>query len=186
MQRVLLANVAPTPWKNHRGTTQELLAWPSADDWRVRLSVASIEQSGEFSNFVGITRWFTVIDGQGVELAVGDQKARVDANSGPLCFDGGTPCRSQLVDGKVHAFNVMFAKGIQGKVARVEAGARVALDSGGFLAVYSIGHASCQLGDQALALESGELLWMARVPTAATSLTLHQGRCLVVTGDLAQ
>ena len=39
---VQLADVAPQPWKNGGGTTRELLAWPDAASWRVRLSVAEV------------------------------------------------------------------------------------------------------------------------------------------------
>lgn len=30
------------PWRNGGGATRELLAWPYAEDWRVRISVALI------------------------------------------------------------------------------------------------------------------------------------------------
>ena len=49
--RIALADAAPQPWRNGGGVTRELLAWPSAAAWRVRISVADISAPGPFSSF---------------------------------------------------------------------------------------------------------------------------------------
>ena len=185
MQRVLLTNVVPTPWKNQRGLTQELLAWPEARNWGIRLSVATIDDGGEFSGFEGVTRWFTVIDGQGVELVVGGQQARVDTQSDPFCFDGAQPCRAQIIGGAVRALNVMFAPGVSGQVVRLQAGSRIPFGSSHFWGAYSIGRASGHFGNEPLALEPGELVWMANAPSLQGSLTIQEGQCVMVTGKWA-
>ena len=60
------------PWKNGGGTTRELLSWPpGVADWHWRISVAQVETEGPFSRFDGVQRWFAVLDGEGVELALG-------------------------------------------------------------------------------------------------------------------
>ena len=63
-----LADVVPTPWKNGGGTTRELIAWPDAEHWVWRMSVAEVAQSGPFSRFEGVQRWFAVLGGAGVAL----------------------------------------------------------------------------------------------------------------------
>ena len=50
---VRLEDAAPQAWRNGGGVTRELLTWPNADDWIVRLSVADIEKDGPFSAFPG-------------------------------------------------------------------------------------------------------------------------------------
>ena len=64
-----VADVPPVPWKNGGGMTRELLAWPDATDWIVRISVADIEASGPFSVYEGVDRWFAVLAGGDVRLA---------------------------------------------------------------------------------------------------------------------
>jgi environmental stress-induced protein Ves len=61
-------NVPPQPWRNGHGHTRELLAWPDAADWRVRVSVADIVTDAPFSSFPGVQRWFVVIDGPTQDL----------------------------------------------------------------------------------------------------------------------
>ena len=47
MPRRIDANaVAPQPWRNGGGRTRELLAWPDAQAWSVRISLAEIEAEG--------------------------------------------------------------------------------------------------------------------------------------------
>ena len=42
VRQVRLADCAFVPWRNGVGRTRELLAWPTAADWLVRVSVAEI------------------------------------------------------------------------------------------------------------------------------------------------
>jgi len=63
---VQLGDAAPRRWRNGGGVTRELPAWPSPQEWRVRVSVADVEREGPFSSFPGVDRWFAVIDGAGV------------------------------------------------------------------------------------------------------------------------
>jgi environmental stress-induced protein Ves len=53
MKTVRLADCPFVPWRNGGGRTRELLAWPSAEDWQLRVSVAEIEADGPFSAFPG-------------------------------------------------------------------------------------------------------------------------------------
>ena len=48
---VALADVPAQAWRNGGGTMRELLAWPDASDWQLRVSVAEIEADGPFSAF---------------------------------------------------------------------------------------------------------------------------------------
>jgi uncharacterized protein len=106
-QVVHLADVAPAPWKNGGGTTRELVAWPDASDWVWRISVAEVLQSGPFSRFDGMQRWFAVLGGAGVALTHNGQRHALTVNSAPFCFDGGSPTSCDLLDGPTQDFNLM-------------------------------------------------------------------------------
>ena len=80
---VLGADIAPQRWRNGGGWTRELLAWPDAAGWQVRLSVADVERDGPFSAFPGVQRWFAVLEGEGVELTVDGERRRIAARTRP-------------------------------------------------------------------------------------------------------
>jgi environmental stress-induced protein Ves len=106
-QQIRLDDVPPTPWKPGGGQTRELLAWPRADDWVVRLSVADIDRDGPFSAFPGVDRWFAVLEGAGVWL----DDVRVDARTGAYAFAGDAPPFARLIDGATRDLNLMLRRG---------------------------------------------------------------------------
>lgn len=105
---VELGNVPAQPWKNGGGTTRELLAWPAATDWTLRLSVARIDADGPFSAFPGVSRWFAVLSGGGVELSWQHRKAQLAPGTAPLHFDGGDAPGCRLPAGPTDDLNLML------------------------------------------------------------------------------
>ena len=78
---VRLADATAQPWRNGGGMTRELLTWqrpdlPSSQGWSVRVSVADIARDGPFSAYPGVTRAFTVLEGEGVTLDWGGGRSR--------------------------------------------------------------------------------------------------------------
>ena len=122
MKLVHLKDVAPQPWRNGGGQTRELLTWPETGDWRLRISLADIEKDGPFSAFPGVTRWFTVVQGQGVVLRFGDRTETLGPGSAPLRFDGGAAPGCSLIDGPTRDLNLML-RGGEGVMRPVLAGA---------------------------------------------------------------
>ncbi|MEP6773902.1 MAG: HutD family protein, partial [Polaromonas sp.] len=108
---VQLADIPATPWRNGGGVTRELAMWPDAGDWAWRMSVADVDKSGPFSKFDGIDRWFTVLEGAGVQLDVAGVLHRVTAGDAPLFFDGAADTGCELIDGKTRDFNLMVRRG---------------------------------------------------------------------------
>lgn len=99
--------VQPQAWRNGGGQTRELLAWPHAHDWALRISVADITRDGPFSAFPGVQRWFAVLQGMGVqlfeyEMRVGDELLRFDGALAPDCT---------LIKGPTRDFNLMHREG---------------------------------------------------------------------------
>ncbi|MBL8309775.1 MAG: HutD family protein [Burkholderiales bacterium] len=106
---VRVEEAAPRPWRNGGGVTRELLAWPTADDWAVRLSVADIAQDGPFSAFDGVDRWFGVLSGAGVWL--GAPAIAVRADGDPIRFAGESAPACRLIDGATRDLNLMLRRG---------------------------------------------------------------------------
>lgn len=120
-QVVELDDVAPTAWRNGGGTTQVLLAWPHADEWRVRISVAEIARDGEFSRYPGAERWFAVLEGAGVRLQVGAGTQVLTPESGPFRFAGHAQVDCSLIAGPTRDLNLMCLPGA-GRMRRVDEG----------------------------------------------------------------
>ena len=114
-------DVPPQPWRNGGGRTRELLAWPSAADWALRISLADIDADGPFSRFDGAQRWFTVVDGAGVTLHFADAPQRLTPRDAPLGFDGALAPMCRLLDGPTRDLNLMTRSGA-GLMQTVRAG----------------------------------------------------------------
>ena len=164
-QQIALADTPPTLWKNGGGTTRELLAWPTPQDWTLRLSVAQVDDDGPFSRFDGVNRWFAVLVGAGVRLHMADtgQTHSLDTSSSPLAFDGALAVDCDLIQGATQDFNLM-ARSVrhpQTRMQRVKGQARWDGKTPALLAVWAnTAPATLQLLHRAaLSLQPGTLAW---------------------------
>lgn len=102
-------------WKNGQGETAEVIVSPpdaplEKFDWRI--SMARVDAGGPFSAFDGIDRTLTVLDGEGIRLAVGDAApVELTPNSGPFRFRGDDPAQAELLGGAITDLNVMTRRG---------------------------------------------------------------------------
>lgn len=112
MNRVLLSDCPFVPWRNGGGRTRELLAWPAADDWLLRVSVAEIEADGPFSPFPNVDRCFAVLDGAGVELALPSGLVRLGPRDDAVSFAGEEAPGCRLIDGPTRDLNLMARRGV--------------------------------------------------------------------------
>lgn len=159
-----LAEAVARPWRNGGGTTRELAAWPAADAWSWRMSVAEVNRDGPFSPFPGVTRWFAVLNGAGVQLDVGGQTHAVQASSAPLVFDGGDACECTLPDGPTQDFNLMVQSRFPSKMARVNGRASHRVQAGATLAIYAIDAvATLSLSGVRWTAEPGHVGWLNSV-----------------------
>lgn len=156
---VHLADTPPRRWRNGGGVTRELLAWPRADGWRVRVSVADVDADGPFSAFPGVQRWFAVLDGAGVELDVDGRRQRLRRGDAPLAFDGAVAVHCRLLDGPTRDLNLMLA-GVPGAM-------QIAVDAAGWTPPPG---AACGLYARVagrcagVAVPARSLLWFERPP----------------------
>jgi environmental stress-induced protein Ves len=125
LHRAALADVAAQPWKNGGGVTRELLAWPRAGDWLVRVSVADIEANGPFSPYPGVQRWFTVLEGMGVRLEFAGSASILTPEQPPLAFDGADAPFCELLAGPTRDLNLMVRGPAPARLARALPGSRL-------------------------------------------------------------
>lgn len=163
-------DVAAQRWRNGGGTTRELLAWPPGDSWRVRVSVADVERDGPFSMYPGVSRWFAVLQGAGVELTVQGRPHRLQRGDAPLTFAGDAATECRLINGPTRDLNLML---------RAASGAMVAAADGvrwspaaAQCGLYSAVAGRCQAGPLDVAMPAQALLWFEQAPP---TLAFHAG-----------
>lgn len=98
------------PWKNGLGYTTELAIneGGTLDDFDWRLSIASVVNDGDFSNFSGYQRNLVLIEGEG--LTLDHRNGDIDNLTSLLDvanFDGGSNTHGKLLNGVIKDFNIM-------------------------------------------------------------------------------
>jgi environmental stress-induced protein Ves len=100
-------------WKNGGGITTEIARRDGdggAFDWRI--SIAEIAQDGDFSIFPDVDRELMLLDGGGVELAIGsDEPVALTQRYQKHAFPGEAPVSCRLLDGPTRDFNLMVRRG---------------------------------------------------------------------------
>ncbi len=120
MRIIRLSELTETPWKNGGGITRELAEARQDGALVWRLSMADVAGDGPFSNFAGLVRILTVIDGGGMDLISPDGVLEADYGE-PVRFDGALTITSRLKDGPLRDLNVMFDPQLcDGDVTRVD------------------------------------------------------------------
>lgn len=103
----------PTPWRNGRGTTREIAAWPPGATWEQfdwRVSMADVHEAGPFSNFPGVDRVLTIVQGT-LALAIDGRPAvTLTAETPAFCFAGDAACIGEPLGGPVRDLNVMLRR----------------------------------------------------------------------------
>jgi uncharacterized protein len=159
---------APQPWRNGGGQTRELLVWPPMGEWQLRISRADIAADGPFSAFPGVQRWFAVLQGAGVELAL-PMPQTLRAGDAPLEFDGTAAPDCRLLDGPTQDLNLMARQG-QGYMQAAIAGQpwQSLLAMRG---LYTTGAGTWSDGARQLHISAHTLLWDKPTDTAPWTFT---------------
>ncbi len=113
MITVRAADMPALPWKNGGGVSRDLLCWPDATDWKLRISLADIGTDGPFSDYPGVQRWFAVVEGAGVELSFANRRHVQRVGDPPLVFDGADAPGCRLLHGATRDLNLML-RGVPG------------------------------------------------------------------------
>lgn len=176
MRLVHLADIAPTSWKNGGGLTRDLLCWPDAARWQLRVSVAEVARSGPFSAYPGVNRWFAVLQGEGVLLQFdasgGDEGLRLTPDSPALAFDGALAPGCTLMAGPTLDLNLMHRQGAgRAELARAATGLLWACGAP-LRGVFTLRGATLHgAGPAPLRLPPGTLAYADSAPCGAWQLT---------------
>ncbi|ROT46055.1 HutD family protein [Pusillimonas sp. NJUB218] len=104
----------PVPWRNGQGQTREIETFPSGagfDNFVWRISLADIEQAGDFSAFDGVDRIITLVKGSGVNLNFNDGERQTLEYGIPYPFAGERSLHATLQNGPVQDLNLMLRRG---------------------------------------------------------------------------
>lgn len=154
-------------WKNDGGWTTEIARSDDAacgdGGFRWRVSIAEIESDGPFSAFPGIARDLLLLDGDGIELAIGDAAPlQLRQRFERAHFDGAAAVQCRLLAGPTRDFNVMARHDAvrADVVARPLLGSMLIFPEAGveWLVHVLAGHASARCGGEELQLDAGASL----------------------------
>ena len=110
------------PWKNGGGATTEIAVHPPGAglaDFEWRVSIATVATDGPFSTFPDVDRTLTVLEGDGLRLAIGDARpVALHKGSDPLSFAADVPTDARLLGAPVTDLNVMTRRGVWRRTVR--------------------------------------------------------------------
>ncbi|MBT6203226.1 MAG: HutD family protein [Alphaproteobacteria bacterium] len=100
------------PWKNGQDVTREIAVARDGSGFLWRLSIASVDRTGPFSDFSGYDRVIMLLEGDGMILDFGGHgRAVMSQPFVPQHFDGGWTTHATLLGGPLTDFNVITAQG---------------------------------------------------------------------------
>ena len=181
----------PQPWRNGGGVTRELLAWPHAADWQLRVSVADVERDGPFSR---LPRRRALVRGGGGRRRRAGAAGRRGRDRPPAtrrCASTARPHRpAACCDGPTRDLNLMVRRGA-GVATMRRAGAGSSLEGSVALA-RALRRRRCalvDLDDHTEPLPAGTLLWsdggdaaaVARCAAARPRLVADTGGAMTLT-----
>ncbi|HEY7856987.1 MAG TPA: HutD family protein [Candidatus Nanopelagicales bacterium] len=119
-----------TLWRNGGGATWEVAAGSRPDDtdfdWRI--SIAEVSQAGPFSDYPGVDRIITVIEGAGLDLTVDGNRQELGPRQ-PFRFRGEASTYGSPMGGTTKDLNVMVRRGrLTAELEMIDLGAGEALD----------------------------------------------------------
>ena len=156
--RIRAEDVAPQRWRNGRGWTRQLLTWPPADPWQLRISLATIDAAGPFSAFPGVRRALALVSGAGLLLRIDGQEHRLLPGAEPVHFDGAASIEALPLAGASTDLNLMISAG-HGELLRT-LGAEPWTSRCTQRGLYSSVAGTLQAGGAALAVPADSLVWL--------------------------
>lgn len=164
------------PWANGLGQTEVILREPDNQDWRIRISIAHVEQDGPFSELPDTQRLLVPLDAA-MELRFADARTQRANRFGVLRFIGAPAPFGALPEGPTRDFNLMLRGNAPGELfARTlvdsmvlppEAGAR-------WLVYLHRGDATLSAGDRSLELATDDAVLLS-FPEGADERAVIEG-----------
>ncbi len=180
MNRIRVAALPRTPWRNGGGTTTALAAEPegaSFDDCLWRIDISDIGRAGPFSHLAGLDRTIVPL-ASGLVLTIDDTRHELGLFD-PFVFSGDS-ATSCDVAAPMQAFNALTRRGrATASAARWPGAGRIAGPGGLVFYVARGGFSAVEGGGRPMQVEAGWAVVVRSVeqpiafePTAAWSLAL--------------
>lgn len=114
MHKISFKELTPTPWKNGQGITHTIAISPNnatVNNFIWRISAATLESPGPFSNFEDVTRSLALLAGETITLKINHTLIQLHLNDSPITFNGNDSahlidCSSKGVDLSVMTHNL--------------------------------------------------------------------------------
>lgn len=114
MHKISFKELMPTPWKNGKGITHTIAMSPSnstINNFIWRISAATLESPGPFSNFEDVTRSLALLAGETITLRINHNLIQLHLNDSPITFNGNdsanlVDCSSKGLDLSVMTHNL--------------------------------------------------------------------------------
>jgi len=179
VHRFSLHDVPARPWKNHGGTTRELVSSPPGadlDTFAWRASVATISADGPFSQFPGVDRTIVLLSGDGLRLRGTSTNHQLDARGAPFRFDGASRLHCSLIAGPCTVLNIMTRRDL-GATHLDVATAPTTISATDGMVLIVLG--DWQLGGDSISAGSG-LWWRGAPPQQRLQPTGGSGQLVLV------
>lgn len=178
------------PWKNGGGETVEIAVSPpeaalSDFDWRV--SMATVATDGPFSIFAGIDRTLSILEGDGMALAIDGAEPRVlTTASEPLSFPADVAVSATLPGGPITDLNVMTRRArLRHRVERRKVDGYSSVQTAGtWLVLCQQGTLSLHWAGESIVLDAGDAFLVEGAANTVLPLT-GQALCYLVSIDAA-
>ncbi|MDM9623136.1 HutD family protein [Rhizobium sp. S96] len=178
------------PWKNGGGETVEIAVSPpeaalSDFDWRV--SMATVATDGPFSIFAGIDRTLSILEGDGMALAIeGAEPLVLTTASEPLPFPADVAVSATLPGGPITDLNVMTRRTrLRHRVERTKVDGYSSVETAGtWLVLCQQGALSLQWAGESVVLDAGDAFLVEGAANTVLPLT-GQALCYLVSIDAA-
>lgn len=113
MKKITFKDLVEMPWKNGQGTTRQIAIYPDNADisnFQWRISAATVNTLGAFSNFDHVTRSLALLTGDSITLKIEDAIVELHRDGQPVTFSGTVPtemteCREPALDFGVMTHN---------------------------------------------------------------------------------
>lgn len=112
-----IGDMPATPWRNGQGLTRAVASesGDGAPAWRI--SIATVTNGAQFSDFVGYERTFIPLGPNRITLQSGAAELAADAD-GAVVFDGARSVQARVDAGPAFAVNVMTRAGYHVRMRR--------------------------------------------------------------------
>lgn len=106
------------PWKNGGGVTREIVRWPDAEGFAVRISLAEVAVAGPFSRFPGYQRWSFLAGDAPIDLDIGGVVYALVVPGDHVEVGGATALSCALPAGPTRLLNLLVRHGEAVQVGR--------------------------------------------------------------------